>query len=160
MSSLRRLQFGGFCITAGAEWEDITASLQERDPPITVARSKDGVGAIQFSPAIYRSGPVPSPKVEDLRSMLSEFAERRALGEGFDSVPFTGSIFGIGLSFHSADDFVRAWYLSDGKNIMLVTYVCDWCSRLEESQECERIVWSVQFNSECSGLGPAATKSK
>ncbi len=155
-SSSRRLAFNGFGIQAGDEWEDITASLEEPDSPFTVARSERGVGAIQFSPAIYRSGPMPSVSPKDLAAMLSEFGERRRLRDPFDSLPFSGSVFGIGSSFRSGDDFVRAWYLSDGANVMLVTYVCDWCNRFDESRECEEIVRSVRFT-DGSSKPPFAT---
>ena len=138
MSSSKRLGFGGFDVSAGEAWDDITASVEGGDSPFTIARSERGVGAIQFSPAIYRCGPIPVVTLQELRSMLAEFAERRGLGEPFDSVPFSDSVFGIGSSFRSDDDFVRAWYLSDGRNVMLVTYVSDWADRFDESQNAKR----------------------
>lgn len=145
MSSSNRLEFGAFSIAVGEGWEDITATVNGEDVPFTVARSEHGVGAVQFSPAIYRGGRLPSVQLDDLRSMLTEFGEGRSLNGGFDASQFSGDIFGIGSSFRAADDFVRVWYISDGKNVMLVTYVCDWQQRLSELEECEKIVRSVQF---------------
>jgi hypothetical protein len=146
MISLKTLEFGSFRMSAADEWEDITASLDDRDAPFTVARSKRGVGAIQFSPAIYRGGPTPSLSPKELGTMLAEFGNRRHLGEPFDNVPFSGSVFGIGSSFRSGNEFVRVWYLSDGQNVMLATYVCDWSKRFDESEDREEIVRSVRFN--------------
>jgi hypothetical protein len=143
MTFPKRLEFSGFHITIDDEWEEITDSLDNKDNPITIARSKKGVGVLQISQAIYRSGPKPLSSLEDLKSMLAEFSVQHGLGEPFDSSLFSDTVFGIGSSFHSGEDFIRAWYLSDGKSFILITYVCNWNKRFEESQLCENIVRSV-----------------
>jgi hypothetical protein len=48
-------------------------------------------------------------------------------------------------SFMSGDDFVRAWYVSDGLSFALVTYVCEAGGEADELAECEQIVGSLAF---------------
>jgi hypothetical protein len=138
------LRFPGFRVTASDEWSDITDTVEAPDAPFTMARI-DGVGALQFSPAMYRGGKEPSPGMDDLRSMLAEFAEKRGLGEAFDERSFSGEVYGTGASYHPQADFLRVWYLSDGRNIMFATYFCDWEHRSGEIQESEEITASLRF---------------
>jgi hypothetical protein len=138
------LRFPGFQIEASADWNDITDTLESAEKPFTVARA-DGVGALQFSPALYRGGPVPSPSDDELLSMAIEFGGDNGLGEAFDADRFAGSLAGAGVSYHSRDEFIRVWFVSDRGNFMLATYVCEWQHRERELAECEDIVRSLQF---------------
>jgi hypothetical protein len=146
MTFPKRLEFSGFHITVGDEWEEITGSLENKDNPITIARPNNGVGVLQISQAIYKSGPKPLSSLKVLESMLVEFGEQHGLGEPYDNSSFSGTILGIGSSFHSGEDLIRAWYLTDGISFIFITYVCNWDKRFEESQECEEFVRSVRFN--------------
>jgi hypothetical protein len=148
MSSLRPIDFGSFCILTDDQWEDITASLRERNVPFTLAKAERGVGVLQFSPALHKGGPLPQPSLGDLSAMLAEFGERHGMGVPFEGESFYGEVFGAGASFRYGDDAIRVWYLSDGTNIMLVTYTCSWCNRSDELRESERIVRSVRFKVE------------
>src|SRR5438067_12534775 len=122
------LTFPGFQIEVGGDWGDITDSLDSANSPFTVAK-RDGVGALQFTAALYKSGPLPCPSKDDLLAMAVEFGQKRILGEPFDVKTFDDKLVGAGTSYHSEDDFIRVWYVSDGKNIMFATYVSDWKSR-------------------------------
>src|SRR5262245_14385368 len=123
-----RLTFPGFEIEAGVDWNDITHTLDSPERPFTVAK-QDGVGALQFSPALYRGGPLPMPTKDDLLSMAIEFGQYRGLGEAFDTDGVEGPLAGAGASYHSEGDFIRVWYVSDKRSIMLATYVCEWACR-------------------------------
>jgi hypothetical protein len=72
--------FPGFRIEAGGDWRDITHTLHSPGKPFTLAK-EDGVGALQFSPALYRRGPLPCATKEGLLSMTLEFGQCRGLGE-------------------------------------------------------------------------------
>jgi hypothetical protein len=146
MNSSKHLDLGPFGLLAGDEWEDITDSLSDPNAPFTLARPARGVGALQFSPAVHRSGPVPSPSVEDLEALLARFAVRHGFGEQIDIAHFSHTVYGVGASFRSGDDLVRVWYVSDGKNIMLITYICEWSDRLHETGVCDEMVKSITFN--------------
>ena len=77
--------------------------------------------------------------------MLDEFAESEELGEPFDRESRDGEIAIEGASYHSGDDFIRVWYASDGKSVLLVTYVCEWLVREQEAGEREMAVRSIRF---------------
>jgi hypothetical protein len=143
----RKIEFPGFSIRADQEWEDITHTIGGANKPFTLGRPTAGVGALQFSPGLYRSGPLPSPSPADLLSMAEEFGRSHSLGTPYDRISEEGAVSVAGLSFHSGTDFIRVWFLSDGKNVMLATYVCDWGDQGAELASCERIVKSVDFDS-------------
>jgi hypothetical protein len=138
------IQFKTFTVVAPDGWEDVTDTLEFEAPPITLARN-DGVGALQFSIAVYSHGERPDPAPEDLLGMLEEFGQARGLGKP-DAVLIRSSPLRTAAgSFLSNDDFVRAWYVSDGLNFALITYTCDAGSEIEELAECEQIVRSLAF---------------
>jgi hypothetical protein len=140
------VQFNGFSVETAPEWEDITHTLEGDSKPFTLARPTNGVGALQFSPAFYRRGPLPSPSPADLLSMAEEFGRSRSLGAPYDAVTEDGALAIAGLSFHGGAEFTRVWFLSDKRNVMLATYVCDWGDQGEELTPCEAIVRSVRFD--------------
>jgi hypothetical protein len=138
------LKFPGFQIEAGVDWNDITDSLDYPECPFTVAKQA-GVGALQFSPALYRGGPLPWPTKDDLLFMAIEFGQNHGLGQAFDTNGFEGSLTCAGASYQNEGDFIGVWYLSDKKSIILATYVCEWRCRYQELPECEEIIRSLQF---------------
>jgi hypothetical protein len=137
--------FLSFSVPEG--WDDITATLETPGSPLTVANPDSGVGALQFSPAIYKEGTFPHLTIHDIVEMLSQFASSHGLESPFDRSSYLGETFSVGESFHSGTDFVRVWYCSDGKNVVLVTYVCDWSQKDREAEEREMTIRSIRFNS-------------
>jgi hypothetical protein len=138
-------RFPGFQIDAADDWRDITESLNNPKAPPTLAMP-DGVGALQFSLARYKTGTIPSPTIADLLSMVREFADNKDLDEPFDEDTFSEDVMGAGASFKGGEDLIRVWYISDGKNFVLVTYVCGWESRdTTEVQECNSFVRNIRF---------------
>ena len=143
--SNRVLLCEGFSISIAEGWDDITATLDDADAPLTVADPKSGVGALQFSPAIYKSGRLPQVGPRDLSALLDEFASKQGLDDPFDRSIYPGEFAIEGASFHAGNDFIRVWYASDETNMMLVTYVCEWDHRDEEASERETAVRSIRF---------------
>lgn len=135
--------FDGFYVMCSSDWNDITSSLPGTNP-ITMGRT-NGVGALQFSPAFYRSGEIPNPTLMDLMDMAVEFGEVRGLGESFDARTCSESHLIAAVSYKSEGNYIRVWYLSESGSFILVTYVCDWEARDEEIAECERIVANLEF---------------
>ncbi len=133
-------------MTAPGSWEDVTGSIQTENCPITLARH-DGVGAFQISSALYKSGRTPNASHDDLVAMLGDFAIARRLGQGTDEERFNGQAFGVAKSYHEGTDLIRVWYVSDSRNFLLITYVCDWSMRDRELSDCEQIVRSIRFDS-------------
>ena len=75
-----RIAFDTFAVQVPRGWADITDEVEADDPPYTLAHT-DGVGALQFSVALYEGGPVPNPTPVDLRAMVREFGRKRGLGK-------------------------------------------------------------------------------
>jgi hypothetical protein len=141
----RMLTYEGFSISVAEGWDDITSTLEDPDAPLTVANPDSGVGALQFTPALYKSGAVPQVGSEELGELLDDFASKQGLGEPFDRLSYSGEIAIEGASFHSDDDLIRVWYVSDTQSVMLATYVCDWKEREREAAEREMTVRSIRF---------------
>jgi hypothetical protein len=141
----RALDFGVFSLSVADGWEDITATLDDADAPLTVADPISGVGALQFSPAIYKGGRLPCVGPQDLCAFLDEFASRQGLGGPFDRSTYSEGVIVEGASYHSGEDLIRVWYASDGNSVMLVTYVCEWAEREREASQREMSVRSIRF---------------
>ncbi|AGA24781.1 hypothetical protein [Singulisphaera acidiphila] len=140
------LRCEGFSIAVAEGWDDITETLDDADAPLTIADPTSGVGALQFSPAIYKGGRLPQVGPQDLSELLEEFASKQDWDAPFDRSTYPGEVAIEGVSFQVGDDFIRMWYASDGKNVMLATYVCDWNCRDQELSEREMAVRSIQFD--------------
>src|SRR5262249_15392190 len=135
----------GFTFACGDDWEDTTDELDTPTRPFTLTKPT-GVGALQFSVALYQGGTIPAPSLDTLLEMAKELGERQALGppiRGLTTVERPLSL--ATADYHSEGDFCRIWYISDGKSIMLATYVCCWEHRHFASAECNAIVRSVRF---------------
>jgi hypothetical protein len=141
------IHFAAFTVVAPAGWEDVTDSLEIEDPPITLARA-DGVGALQFSIAVYSRGERPDPSPDELLGMVVEFGKSRGLGTPGAVLTRAGPLRIAAGSFLSDDDFVRVWYVSDGLSFALVTYVCEAGREAEELADCEQIVRSLVFSAQ------------
>jgi hypothetical protein len=142
----RTVSIGRITLAVAEGWDEITATLEDSNAPATLADPDSGVGALQFSPAIYEGGAMPHVTSQDLCDLLSEFAVSRGLELPFDHVIYADDPFVVGASFHSESDFIRVWYCSDGKNIILATYVCEWNQRDIEAESRELAVRSIRFN--------------
>jgi hypothetical protein len=140
------IAFDTFAVQAPRGWADITADIEADDPPSTIAH-QDGVGALQFSIALYKSGPDPDPTPADLLEMVKEFGRGRRLGEPIDVVSEHGPPRLAAGSFAWDDDFLRVWQVSHGGNFAFVTYTCAAENAGPELGTCEQIVRSITFRS-------------
>jgi hypothetical protein len=139
-----RVAFNSFAVQVPRGWADITDTLEEDEPPYTLARP-DGVGALQFSIALYKSGPVPDPSLAMLRDMVAEFGRKQGLGEPLAILAESGPPRLAAGSFVGDEDLLRVWQLSDGRNFAFVTYTCAAEHAGPELAACERIVRSIVF---------------
>ena len=149
----RRVDFGHFSADVDTRWEDLTSTLDQPDLPLTLANPDSGVGALQFSAGLYKSGKLPHFTKQDLFSLLDDFAVTERLETPFDRHAYPDCDCLIGESFYRDGDFIRVWYFTDGKNIMLITYLCDWPVRELETEPRETTVRSIRFNNVNSGSG-------
>jgi hypothetical protein len=149
----KRLRYKGFSIAVPDNWSDITESLEKEDVPLTIADGTVGVGALQISSAFYRSGAEPRITSDDLSSMLDEFGEARGLNWMQRWTERHGPVLQVGGEAARDDDYVAIWYLSNGKDVLFVTYTCEWERRLEEFKAYTAAVRSVEFSGPSPDLG-------
>lgn len=136
-----------FTIKCAEGWCDVTHELEAPDPPWTLART-DGVGAFQFSIAHYQRGRIASPSPEILLSLLRDFAHSHEFGEPTDIVTEAGELRIAAGSFRQADNFIRTWYISDGRNFAKITYTCAFDQQRAELSDCEQMVRTLRFRNE------------
>jgi hypothetical protein len=142
---MEQIAFNSFTVSAPNGWVDIT-KYDTPDQPYSLGR-RDGVGALQFSIALYRGGKVPDPTPQRLLEMLKEFAASHGLGEADEIATESDPVRLAAGSLRDGEWFVRVWYVSDGLSFGLVTYTCDWEARDKELAECEQIVRSISIRS-------------
>jgi len=136
-----------FTIERADGWFDITDELEVPDPPWTLSRP-EGVGAVQFSVARYERGAVPNASPNVLLSLLLDFASSHELGEPSDIVTEAGDLRIAAGNFRTADSFIRAWYISDGRSFALITYTCASGQQQAELSDCEHMVRTLRFRNE------------
>jgi hypothetical protein len=143
-----RVQFGPLLLDIRPGWADVTADLGSEDnPPWTLARQSDtACGALQFSVALYRRGPVPDPTPGFLAELLRDFAAKSGLGPASDEVVESVPIRLAGATFRDEECMIRGWYVSDGRSFAKITYTVgignDFASELSD---CEQMVRSIRF---------------
>jgi hypothetical protein len=142
-----RFELGYLLITTPPEWKDITDTVDADSAPFTIAKD-DGVGALQFSSAEYRSGDLPAFTLSDLCVMRDEFGANHGFSNALDKTACKGATMVAGASYHVNQDFVRVWYCSNGKDIVLATYTSEWSHRSNEIHECDEIVSELKFRRE------------
>ena len=141
---MRVIRFPSFRVIVPAGWADITDSIEVDGRPFTLAHP-DGVGALQFSVALYQSGEFPHPSPQDLYAMVKEFGAARGLGKPYRVVLESEGLRMAAGSFDWGDDYLRVWQVSDGRSFAFITYVCESGQEANESAECEEIVRSLEF---------------
>lgn len=143
---MRSIAWPGITVDVPDAWDDITELVEADDPPWSLADPCDGVGALQFSIGLFREGSDPEVGSDDLAEMLEEFAANRGFEGEFDRVELSGDLSHAAASFADSDDFIRVWYLSDGRNVVLATYVCSWDDRDCEAEERDAVIRSIRFD--------------
>jgi hypothetical protein len=133
-----------FAVQVPNGWNDITETVESDCPPFTLARS-DGVGALQFSIATYKSGPHPNPQSIDIHELLDDFGRSRDLGMPTAVLSEAGPPMVAAGNFVLGSDSVRVWYLSDGRNFAFITYTSSSIDFGLELSDCEGIVRSLEF---------------
>jgi hypothetical protein len=127
-----RVEFHGLHFDLPAGWADITDDLPIGSPPTLACET--GVGVIQFSSAVYSSGVDPEVTIDSLWVLITDFCDRKSLIIG-EIEELLGQIMIVGFSSSVNEELVAAWYLSDGKNVILVTYTSSDACNAETNRE-------------------------
>ncbi len=140
----KTIQFGGIRLSVPEGWEDTTEEVESAEKPFTLTK-RDGVGALQFTIALYRRGPKPEFSSATLLHMVEDFGEKHGLGAPADQATDDGELSLAAATYRNEGEFIRVWYVSDGWNVATVTYVSAVGAEDLEIDECEDIVRSVRF---------------
>ncbi len=136
-----------FRVSVPHDWNDITELLDDiPNVPWTLAAT-DGNGALQFSIALYKRGPRPNPSAAVLLEMLQDYAAARNTGPLASIVIEAGPPVLAAATMASEAEPFRVWYLSKGGNFAFVTYTAGSPLDERELHICERIVRSLEFES-------------
>ena len=115
------ITFGGLAATVPVGWFDVTDELSEGSP-LTLAK-QEGVGALQFTVAKYQAGRLPTIGEADLENLLMNFADNRGLGAPLSLNHAKGLNPYVCGSFSVQGELLRVWYVSNRKDVALITYV-------------------------------------
>jgi hypothetical protein len=140
-----RHRLSSFSFDVPEEWGDITP---DNDPtyPFTMALD-GGIGVIQVSLAEWKGG--PRPEIDEAK--LAEMFASYCVSQGLDlqAETFQGqSPLGVGGRHISSKELFAAWYVSDGQNVALVTYVSQFPDEPASENElsvARRLVSSASF---------------
>jgi len=85
--------------------------------------------------------------VDVLKPMLEDFQQEHGLSHATNTKQSGGETPIVRADFRKGSDFIRAYYVSDGSNVCLVTYLCQESSPLLQSElkEADLIVESLRF---------------
>ena len=145
---MARFAFNSISVELPVGWGEITDNVEADEPPFTLAHD-DGVGALQFSTAIYKSGVVPNSSLGDLLELLQDFGDKQELEDPSEVVTEVGPpVLAAGTFDWVEDCVIRVWYVSDGLNFAFITYTCSNEHVGPELAVCEQIVRSIQFHSQ------------
>ena len=141
-----RIGFAGVSLILPNEWCDVSQDLPSDTPP-TLAKA-EGVGALQFSTAKYKKGALPNIQYEDLWEFLRQLADSEGLGKPRETSQSRGVHPFVSGTFSSKGNLFRVWYISNGRDVTLVSYVASETESEKAKQEvaeAETIVASLDF---------------
>ncbi|HPS80101.1 MAG TPA: hypothetical protein PLS53_18230 [Thermoanaerobaculaceae bacterium] len=142
---MKRLNLGRVVLELPGDWADATEDLGIPGAPFTLAKEA-GVGALQLSPVLYKGGKKPAFTVNVLEHMLTCFVAEKTGAHPLDVVREEGVLRLVAGTFEVGADRVRAWYISDGTNLVFVTYLAESRYWPGELGECEVVVRKIAFD--------------
>ena len=139
--------FAGLKLELHNGWIDVTDDLQE-NAPYTLGLSIDALGALQFSVARYKEGKHPEISFGKLQELLTSFFLQNKFEEASERVDWFDGVTYVRGDHVDGNVLFRIWYVTDGKNIALVTYTTEQRNdpNLDpELKQAEEIVRSIRF---------------
>ena len=99
-------------------------------------------GLLQMSLALYRGGQIPNPSAQDLERQARDYGGKIGYGEPRESS--SGScalgLYGTAVFLPSARMRAQLWFVSNGRDFVLVSYVCPAAPATGEVAEAQAIV--------------------
>lgn len=140
-----RVDFAGLSLVLPSGWLDISNDLPPNTPP-TLAR-KDGVGALQFSVGHFDSGAHPYITENELRQLFEEFCISNSIriAPSMETIEGRSKVGGLNRA-----DCIGVWYISNGRDVALVTFVVDETEKIRlhdsEISDVNEIVDSIRLS--------------
>lgn len=139
------VEFYGLKFDLPNDWADITDDLPGGSPP-SLARPL-GAGTVQFSIAKYRGGEEPNVNIGDLRNLIEDFCHRNRM-DCNDITDCSERLLSVKAASIADGELILARYFSNGKDILLATYVCPEVDNLEVGEDLtgvEQIMNSIEL---------------
>jgi len=127
-------------------WSDYTHEYKNGLRTFLRHDSKES-GVIQISVVSYKNGEIPNPSCKDLVELAKKTGENIPAGDVIETLS-GNCTFGIyGTAIFKSEEFHRTqvWYLSDGYNFILATYICTATPEAEEISEAQDIINSIRI---------------
>jgi hypothetical protein len=131
-------------VTLPPSWRDYT---DESPGGLTTFMRDHGI--LQLSVTLYKRGRIPNPSEADLMSFAQAMAVRQKHPQLVESHGGTCALGKLGTAVFRTDDFPRfqVWFLSNGKDFILATYICDQEPDEAEVAEAQAIVENATLKS-------------
>lgn len=131
-------------ISLPQNWNDV--SKENPKGPPTFCRASDGCGALQISlQAEYKGGEIPNPKLEDLiefaNNIAQKFGEVQVRGRASGTCAL--GTYGTVLVATPELAWAQVWVLSNSKDFVLATHICESEPSEDEVNEASGIVKHV-----------------
>ena len=124
---------------------------QQSNPngPATFCR-RGSSSALQVSWAEYSGGKLPEVTTEKLVEMATSFGQKQGFGEMQESASGNCRFGTFGTAvFHSAKyPRIQIWFISDGRDHIMATHICDREPEASEIVEVQQIASSLALGSE------------
>ena len=102
-------------------------------------------GVLQMSLALYQGGPVPNPTPQDLERQAKAYGEK--LGYGLPAESTHGfcalGVFGKAVFHPTPQHHFSLWFLSNGRDFVLATFVCPQTLNSNQKAEAQAIVSGI-----------------
>jgi hypothetical protein len=139
-------------VTLPAGWRDYT---DEVPGGLTTFMRDHGAprGVLQLSVTLYKRGKVPNPSEADLMSFAQAMAVRQKHPKLVESYGGACALGTLGTAIFHTDDFPRfqVWFLSNGQDFILATYICDQEPEPAEVAEAQAIVENATLSPRSAG---------
>jgi hypothetical protein len=114
-----RVGFAGLELFVPNEWKDITDTLPEGSPP-TLAR-ETGIGAVQFSVRHQVAGVPINITDSELSDLFNALCKAHSIEMVLSKLKAL-TPYCLGGTARTLDKVTGIWYLSNGRDIALITY--------------------------------------
>jgi hypothetical protein len=114
------------------------------DGPATFCR-EGSTSAFQVSWAEYRGGKLPQVTVDGLKEMATDFGRKNGFGDPVESSGGACMFGSFGTAVYRSAEYplVQVWFISDGRDHIMATHICNCEPESDEVAEAQQIAGSL-----------------